>query len=344
MKARLVLFVLIFSVLSCQHEHGDYVCPPCGMDCDQLSFAEKGFCPHCKMDLILKSDLEEEQNLVVNEVILKEGSGTFLIEGGALAEKTVQVYYHRPANLAKDTRVIFVLHGAGRGGRAYRDAWVEASEKYGLLVLTPQYSDENYPQFWNYNLAGMISDVDIQNETFSINHQSDRWLYEDFDRIFDEVKSTLGLTVENYDMFGHSAGGQLLHRMAIFKPESKADRILAANSGWYTLPDDTIAFPYGLSGLDSSILQPKIFTTNLVLFLGEKDDASETRGELRRSPEVDVQGLHRLARGKYFYSEAEKIAKRSGYEFHWQLHIVPEVGHDYVEMSSAAAKYLYGGR
>ena len=47
-------------------------------------------------------------------------------------------------------------------------------------------------------------------------------------------------------MFGHSAGGQVLHRLAIFRPNNKADRILASNSGWYTIPTITNIFPTGL--------------------------------------------------------------------------------------------------
>ena len=44
-------------------------------------------------------------------------------------------------------------------------------------------------------------------------------------------------------MFGHSAGAQILHRMVLFAPGSRADRIVAANSGFYTLADPDQALP-----------------------------------------------------------------------------------------------------
>jgi len=154
------------------------------------------------------------------------------------------------------------------------------------------------------------------------------------------VKDDLQLTTETYDLFGHSAGGQIAHRLALFSSNHNAKRILAANSGWYTVPTDEEDFPVGLknSGIRSKQIN---FTKKLVLFIGEKDNANETRGELRHTPELDKQGLHRLSRGRYFYRMATKMANESGSAFNWNLEIVPGIGHDYQKMSEAAADYLY---
>ncbi|WP_299362132.1 hypothetical protein [Winogradskyella sp.] len=281
-----------------------------------------------------------------NEIKLTEGSGSFLVEGGeGRTEKTIRIFYHQPKNFNSNSRVLFVLHGAGRNGDDYRDAWVKASEKYNVLVLAPVYSDNAYPQFWNYNLAGMLKDVRINAERtamtdFTISQNPNDWIFNDFDRIFEVVEHTLQLKRKNYDMFGHSAGGQVLHRLAIFRPNSKADRILASNSGWYTVPDDNENFPVGLKN-SNKISEQVDFSTNLVLFLGEKDDANETRGDIRHTPELDKQGLHRLARGTYFYNTSKHIAEHLGKDFNWKIEVIPGIGHDYVEMSKAAASYLY---
>ena len=340
MKAKCLLIFSLVIILSCKGKTESYVCPPCGLQCDELSFSKPGICPHCKMELIKREELETESNLVVNEIEINEGSGAFLIEGGYDKEKTILVHYHRPKNFSSDSKVILVLPGAGRNGDDYRDAWKDASEKYNVLVLAPEYSEEHYPEFWSYNLAGMIYDVDVTTRDFKINHDPKQWLFGDFDRIFDAVRKALELSSDSYDMFGHSAGGQLLHRLAIFRPNTKADRILASNSGWYTVPTKSDHFPTGLKSLDKS-LQTVDFSNKLVLFLGEKDNASETRGHLNRSPELDKQGLHRLARGTYFFNESKKIADSLNAEFNWELEIIPNIGHDYLEMSAQAAKYLY---
>jgi hypothetical protein len=191
----------------------------------------------------------------------------------------------------------------------------------------------------------MITDVELNDErtamtSFKISENPNEWIYKDFDRIFNLAKENLNLNTDSYDLFGHSAGGQILHRLAIFKSDNKANRVLSSNSGWYTVPKDSESFPTGLKDCYKSVKDID-FSKNLVLFLGEKDDANETRGDLRRSPEVDKQGLHRLERGTYFYNESKKIASELNSEFNWKLEIIPNVGHDFREMSKAAADYLY---
>jgi len=340
-----ITWTAIFSVISmhinCQNQEQNYVCPPCEAACDSLLFEGDGICPHCNMNLIMNVDAA-----AVNEIKLQEGAGNFLIEGGeGHNESVIKVFYHSPKGLNRNSKVLIVLPGAGRNGDDYRDAWIEASEKHNVLVLSPEYSEKAYPQFWSYNLAGMITDVKINEDRtamtdFKISKDPSTWIFTDFDRIFDLVRKELPLNTESYDMFGHSAGGQILHRLAIFNSENRANRILASNSGWYTVPDNGEDFPVGLK--NSSKSEEHIdFSSNLILFLGEKDDANETRGDLRRSPEVDSQGLHRLSRGKYFYQTSKGKAKDLDVPFNWKIEIVPNIGHDHSEMSKAAARYLY---
>lgn len=339
MRQIFLTYVLFFATLSCKNQEGKYVCQPCDLPCDKISFTKAGTCPHCKMDLILRTELES--NLEVNKIEIHEGSGKFLMEGGFDKSKTILIHYYKPINFNVDSKIIFIVPGAGRNGKEYCDAWGTASEEYNLLVLSIEYSEEHYPGFWSYNLGGMIYDVDIQNETFNVNENSDQWIFGDFDRIFESVKTELHLTSVNYDMFGHSAGAQILHRLSIFKPDNMADRIIASNAGWYTIPDFSEDFPIGLKNKEE-LIQKLDFSNNLVLFLGEEDNTNETRGHLRRSPEVDKQGTHRLERGEYFFNKSDSIATQSNLEFNWKLEIIPNVGHDYEKISKHASTYLYG--
>ncbi|WP_273567450.1 hypothetical protein [Maribacter halichondriae] len=339
---KIYFIVFLFILTCCKEQKQVYVCTPCDLACDELAFSQAGNCPNCNMELIPKSELVPEKELVLNQVNIEDGSGRFLIEGGFKKNNTIVVHYYKPNNFSSKSSIIFVLPGAGRNGDDYRNAWVEQSEKYNVLILSLEYSETYYPGLWSYNLAGMIYDVNIQDGTFKINQNQNEWIFDDFDRIFNEVKNNLNLEKEFYDMFGHSAGGQLLHRLAIFHPKNKADRILASNSGWYTLPTDDEIFPYGLGDINPE--EEVDFSSNLTLFLGEDDNANETRGDIRHSPEADKQGLHRLARGKYFYELSKETALKRGAEFNWELKIISGIGHDYRGMSKAAAEYLYGGK
>jgi len=340
-RLRYILVFLSIFFFSCKNQDTEYVCPPCNLPCDGLTFKPAGACPHCKMELTTKKELEKSMPKPLNEIAFQQGSGKFAVESAIDSSKTIVVHYHKPENFSKYSNTILILPGAGRNGKDYRDAWVEASKKYGVLVLAMEFSESHYPGFWSYNLAGMITDVNIQNQSFAINLNSSEWIFNDFDRIFNAVKLKLDLNHDSYDMFGHSAGGQLLHRLALFKPNSKADRIVASNAGWYTLPLDNEDFPYGLN--NSSMKESEVdYSSKLTILLGEKDDASETRGHLRRSPNVDTQGVHRLARGTYFFETSQLMAKTLNKKLNWRLEIIPNIGHDYVEMGKKAADYLYG--
>lgn len=345
---------------------------------------------------------EAEGAARIDRIAVESGSGSFIMKGGGgYEEKRITVFYHKPKSYQRGSPVTIVIPGAGRNGDDYRDAWVTASEKYDVLILSPSYSEKFYPEYWSYNLAGMtrevtldlsfvidtkpeewslgdvrealrskigmhelvgrssahqlvyqlvlfskagmITDVDVRGTSSVANRNPEEWIFEDFDRIFEEVKDELGLETEVYDLFGHSAGGQILHRLALFHPNSRADRVLAANSGWYTVPTFEQEFPYGLK--DSGTTKDQLhaaFGTHLVVFLGGEDDEDETRGSLKRTPEVDRQGAHRLERGKYFFREAGEAAAELAVDFEWKIQIVPGVGHDYERMSEAAAEYLYG--
>jgi pimeloyl-ACP methyl ester carboxylesterase len=280
---------------------------------------------------------------------IHEGPGTFQLRVGPGRSRAVDVFYYRPRALTADSPVIIVLPGAGRNAWNYRDHWIEAADQHGVLVLALHYPESDYPGFWNYNIAGMITDVVIDRSAralsnYRIHTDREQWLFDDLDRVFDSAVRGVGLRTDRYDLFGHSAGGQFLHRFAMFAPEqARADRILASNSGWYTVPDAAERFPFGLDELTITESQLRFaFSRKLVVFLGGTDDENETRGDLARSPQTDRQGHHRLARGKYFYEKSSKVAAAMSARFNWTLLVVPGIGHDRRGMSLAAAQYLYG--
>jgi len=295
------------------------------------------------------------QNLVINE-----GSGSFKINGTSnhLAD-SITIFYHRPANFTRCSEILMVIPGSGRNGDDYRDSWIEESEKYSVLIISPSYPEKEY-DYGDYHLGGIVKNLDLSKGVsfkkgtnqvhieesvieFNVNENREDWIFKDFDRIFKLVKRATKSKQRKYDMFGHSAGGQILHRLALLYPNSKAYRILASNAGTYTFPDFSTSFPFGMDnvGIQQKKLK-KSFKEKLVLFLGELDNDFETRGRMLRSVTADKQGTNRLDRGKKFYDYCEKLSKNFGMKYNWKLEIIPNVGHDKNKMAKAAADYLYG--
>jgi len=367
MKKRNTVFIntILFSwglafLLACQSKNQTYICPPCDLACDQLTFDKAGKCPHCKMELIPNDGIPIEEAPLINIVDIREGSGSFWIEGGEnKKEKPIRVYYHKPQNYRPNSKILMVIPGAGRNGDRYRDAWIEESEKYGILILSPRYPEQDY-DFGAYHLCNLLYDLNLEgsveyiegtnhakmteeNFTYKVNSNADEWLFNDFDRIFDLVVEELNATTTQYDLFGHSAGGQILHRLAIFYESPRINYIIASNSGFYTLPDMKASLPFGIQDtpLEKQDLKTA-FKKKLILFNGELDNAQETGGTLLRSTSADRQGLHRLERGNYFFKKSQNLAKELANDFNWEIQVVPDVGHDHRKMWNAAAEYLYG--
>jgi pimeloyl-ACP methyl ester carboxylesterase len=337
-----------------------YVCPPC-YHVDNLletaSYEHDGRCPVCGMNLVERRTL-----LDIDKVDIHAGSGNFVLgEGLANPDKPVFVFYHRPAGFSADSPILILVPGAGRNAWDYRDAWIDVSESRGVLILAPAYDASQY-DFAAYHLGGIVTDLELRNLdeasdavkrrryhlrdediVFEVNNDPAGWIFRDFDTIFERAVAATGSNRGTYDIFGHSAGGQILHRLALFAPDSKTGRIVAANAGFYTVPAHEVALPFGLAETDitdDDLVES--FSKDLVLLLGAADDQSETRGTMLHTPNADRQGLGRLSRGRFFLRESRQKAESLGTDFNWCIEVVDGVGHDFRRMGAAAAEYLYG--
>ncbi len=280
-------------------------------------------------------------------VAIEAGSGSFTVTlPMEVGTHPVTVHYHRARSHGPSDPILQVLPGMGRNSDDYRDAWIAAAEAFDLLVLAPRFAEDDYPGVAAYNLAGMIGQG-ADTRTFDdivVRDDPEAWLFAGLDRIFDATVAATGSQRSHYDVFGHSAGGQFVHRLVLFAPDARVDRAVAANAGWYTAVTPNARFPYGLAGAPISQRQLAMaFSRDLMVLLGGRDDGTESGGGLRQTPEAEAQGAHRLARGRFFYATAMAVAAGDGHTFNWSMRVVPGVGHSYTAMSEAAARYLYGG-
>ena len=296
---------------------------------------------------------------------LPTGAGSFTLPG-RVGER-IGVHYYRPKSVLPGSPILLVIPGAGRNGDDYRNAWLAAARKHNFLIASLTFPEEAF-DFAKYNLGGVATTVEFKSASFeqvtpravSVRLKDEDWsiglapdrsdfIFGHIDAAFDFIKKATGSTRTTYDVFGHSAGGQLLHRMAIFTFDTRADRIVAANSGFYTLLDQDAYFPLGLAGLFGSsepVIESDwleiVLARNLTILLGENDNSDAAGGTLLHTPLVDRQGLSRLERGKTFYEHAKRTSQEIDAPFKWTLQTVPDIGHDYIGMSAAAAEYLYG--
>jgi pimeloyl-ACP methyl ester carboxylesterase len=245
----------------------------------------------------------------------------------------LRIFYTRPDTLVADRPVVFVMHGMSRTAERYRDDWHDLAVEHGFLLVVPEFTREDFPTSETYNSGNVIDD---QGQPLP----RSAWSFNAVEALFDDVRGRFGMTAEQYALYGHSAGSQFVHRFLLHVPEARVNRVVAANAGWYTVPDFEIGFPYGLQNSQVSEAAVRHFLElQLTVLLGDRDtDASQDN--LRNTPEAKAQGPHRLARGWHFFNAAREAAQRLGTPFNWRLATVPGAHHDNALMAPEAVRYL----
>ena len=266
---------------------------------------------------------------------IKPGSGYFTYEDriGDNKNRDISVYYHCPTSFTKTDPIVIIMHGNSRKVLRFWRPWKAYADQYNALILAPEFDKFDFPGSLSYHSGG-IYDIATGDEK-----PEKEWTFSIVDRIFDRAKFLTGSVQKKFFLYGHSAGGQFVHRYLTFKSGSRVARAVAANAGWYTLPLFTIDFPYGMgdSPANSSNLKT-LFATDLTILLGDRD-TRQTKN-LSQTREAKDQGPHRLARGKFYFQIGQEAALRNNLQFNWKLKTVAGVGHSNKGMASTAASIL----
>jgi len=271
--------------------------------------------------------------------VISAGAGKFRFEDEEhYTGKHLTVWYHCPHKFGPNSPVIVALHGLDRAAEHFRDCWREHAERLDALVVVPEFDDESFPGGGAYNYGNVMAP---ENQTGIVNDRR-YWTYPIIDRLFERIRGLTGSSRSTFILFGHSAGGQFVHRYLAITGGTSVELAVAANCGWYMAPDLEQEFPVGLGGLELREDAPAaFFGCPLVLLLGDAD-IDEQASDLPRSPAALAQGPNRLVRGRRYFELCREKAKALGVAFRWRLVIAPDVGHVDDEIAVPAAQIIAG--
>ena len=293
----------------------------------------------CERDDPFPSVLEDDSGLFE-----EQGSIRFVARDG----NVLTAYTHRSTGFDPQSGpIVFIMHGAGRNASGYLNQWRALVEEHGALALAPEFTSELYPGSESYNLG-----VGVNGTPYGGDFDPEAWrdpadyTHSEIEHLFEAVRAELGNASCRYRIYGHSAGGQFVHRLLTFRPDARVARAVAANAGWYTLPsdgggsDEMFHMPYGLQGAppDRGRIE-LLFSHDLVVLLGEDDVLRDS--QLRKTAEADFQGLNRFERGQFYFETAKQEADAMGLDLAWTLDTVPGVAHSNAGMTPPAAAYLF---
>ena len=263
------------------------------------------------------------------------GAGSFVFEDHlGNRDRPILVRYFLPEDFSPtQTPVVVVMPGASRDGPRYFGDWRPEAERLGFFLLVPEFSVDEYPGNRWYNLGNMFDDQGAPVP-------DSLWTFTAVEHLFDHAKQLTGGLQPAFRIYGHSAGGQFVHRFLFFRPQAPVEVAVAANAGWYTMPQEDVGFPYGLgsSGIEEAGLA-SAFSKPTVILLGDQD-VDQTQENLRRTPEAMVQGRHRFERGHTFWAAVREAAARIDAPLAWSLDTVPGAHHSNALMAPKAARLL----
>jgi hypothetical protein len=247
--------------------------------------------------------------------------------------KPVRVFIVAPPQASRFSRVVAVMHGVDRNAVDYIVPWVSFASLRNRIVIAPEFTSALWPFSRSYNLGNMFTDSDTTGSPIP----EPQWTFSIVEEIAESVRQGFLLDDSLYDIWGHSAGAQFVHRMVLSKPLAHIRLAIASNAGSYTVTDTTIVWPYGVRYSRLGVHTAELFAYTrrpLVVMRGTADTVRDSNLDI--SPEADAQGLTRFARAGNFVARAKALNPNTS----WGFYDVPGVNHDQVAMSAPAQELL----
>lgn len=247
----------------------------------------------------------------------------------AFPEQPLMLYGARPNRWDARSPVLFVHHGVGRNGRDYRDYWLPFVDELGVLAIAVEFSEAYFPDYLRYHFGNLHAEDGTPNPR-------ERWTFGIPERLFGSLQSAGVTQHPGYGLFGHSAGGQFVHRMLSFGYRDHVAVAISANAGTYAMPDLGTPWPFGLGETEVDAPSLSMLVEFPLTVMTGTNDTKTTGRFFPKGPRSMKQGPTRHARAHTYLRLGREAAERLGTACAWRVLDVPDVGHNGRRMSEAA--------
>lgn len=261
-----------------------------------------------------------------------EGCFRYNMPSGEVSD-TLDVFYYIPDAYDRTSMPVVVgFHGNDRDCSYWIETWKEYADKKGFMFFIPWFTHDSFP-------TRRYQEVGVKDESGYIlpaRYRTSALV----DSLLCHILRYSGTTDKKVTIYGHSAGGQFVHRFMLLDDSPFVKKAIIGNPGWFTFPDIEENYSYGIKDLQcaGNIPVRNMLGKNIILQLAEGDTIRESF--LRKTPEADRQGRNRLERGNRYFETIKSVADENHWDFNWRRVYVPNVGHDAVAMSRHAAEHL----
>ena len=266
----------------------------------------------------------------LQDLVAQAGGNKALYHDAAWPDRPLTLWSARPKQYDASQPVLFVFHGAARNGTEYRDYWLPLVDEADILVVAPEFSAEHYPGVEWFNFGNLRDQHGEPNPR-------QQWTYGVMERLFSSLRVAAITHGGFYGLFGHSAGGQFVHRAMALGFRKNVLVAVTANAGTYSMPDLAIPFPYGLGGVGLDEASLREFLSFRLTVMAGTDDVDTSGPMFPKELEAMRQGATRFERAHRYLAEARACADRLDLHCAWTGVDVEGVGHDGPRISAAAA-------
>lgn len=231
------------------------------------------------------------------------------LDGSPLRE----FYEFVPSSGGSGAPLLVLVHGISRRALEQVASFAETAERLGVVLLAPLFGKPQYGQYQQV--------VDRRG------NRCDLALLE----MVNALTSETGCRGDRFHIFGYSGGAQFAHRFAMLHPARIGSMSVAA-AGWYTMPDLTLDFPFGIGThpLSSGRFQPELFLgVDRHVFVGSADNVPDE--SLRSTQDLNErQGRSRLERATRWAAAMNEASRQLGaYPESSTFELLKGVGHSF---------------
>lgn len=232
------------------------------------------------------------------------------------AVPAVSWYQYAPAQPQAGAPIIVAMHGISRNAREQAALFLPVAQRHRCVLIAPRFDREHYRGFQQLGLdgAGRRADLDLL-------------------AILSHVADELGVPAGPVHIAGFSGGAQFAHRFALLYPERVARLVLGA-AGWYTWPDESLAYPYGMGaggGLAAPVASERLCRIPMLVAVGTRDTQRDR--SLRSDEQLDaLQGRTRVERARRWVAAINTVAASHGLAPAAELALIRGCGHSFKQM------------
>ncbi|WP_260293048.1 alpha/beta hydrolase [Sedimenticola hydrogenitrophicus] len=168
-------------------------------------------------------------------------------------------YLYVPASCGEGAPLMVAVHGISCNAKSQVRQFVVLAERYGVILAAPRFTAAQFPAYQRLGVR-----------RGAVCSRPDQALH----ALVEEVGMLTGARTDRLFLFGHSGGGQFVHRYAMAYPQ-KVQAVTMGAPGWYTFPDDRRRFPRGVATANApqvgELCPEQFLQVPMAVFVGARD-------------------------------------------------------------------------